>query len=165
MFKTWLFTGFLFSICYSFLALWVSSLRERIGLWLAGRDKWDSLSIRSTDVAVMPRLQKPCSLCLKVEDFTFDICWIDLLAVFTASWPTWRSSDWTVTVSLSPSVLIRWQDRLRESPCRVSRLFVSGGSYQDNPKQNTSDETAQFTCDMILDLHSFIGFWEKNKYK
>ncbi len=81
MFKTWLFTGFLFSICYSFLALWVSSLRERIGLWLAGRDKWDSLSIRSTDVAVMPRLQKPCSLVWKVEDFTFDICWIDLLAV------------------------------------------------------------------------------------
>ncbi len=153
-----------FSPFYCFLAFWVSFLRERIGLWLAGRDKCDSLSIRSIDVAFMLRLRKPCSLCLKVEDFTFDICWIDLLAVFTASWPTWRSSDWTVTVSLSPSVLIRWQDRLRESPCRVSRLFVSGGSYQDNPQQNTSDETAQFTRNMILDLHSFIGFYKKKEY-
>ncbi len=45
----------------------------------------------------------------------------------------------------------------------LSRLFVSGGSYQDNPQQHTSDETAQFTRDMILDLHSFIGFYKKKK--
>lgn len=63
-----------------FLAFWVLFflfLRECIGLWLAGRDKCESLSIHSTDVAVMPRLWKPCSLCLKVEDFTFDIFRID----------------------------------------------------------------------------------------
>lgn len=126
-----------------------------------GSDKCDSLSIHSLDVAVTPRLRKRCSLFLKVADFTFDISWIDPAAELTASWLTWRSSDWTVTVSLSPSVLIRWQDRLRESSCHVSRLSVSGGSYQDNPKQNASDETARFTCDMILVLHLFIGFWEK----
>lgn len=66
-----------------------------------------------------------------------------------------RGDDWAVAISLSPFVLIGWQDRLRGLPCRVSCLYISGTSYQQLA-QNASNNPAEFTFYRVSDLYSFI---------